>query len=216
MVDAGFTPSYPGSGTSLKDLVDSNDGTLTNGPTFDSGNGGSIVFDGTNDYITIPTSNLISGWSQLTYNVWVNVSQISTTYWPGFISTYTTSISRNISIGQWNNTQKFWYEIDTTNGNFFGSGPGNVIFSLNEWFNVCMVYDGSNVYGYYNSTLDKSFSASGNLQTINSLNIGCHDPGTAGGFFNGKISISQIYNKALSSTEITQNYNAQKGRFGIT
>jgi len=90
-----------------------------------------------------------------------------------------------------------------------------VTFPLNEWFNVCMVYDGSNVYGYYNSTLDKSFSASGNLKTINSLNIGCHDPGTTGGFFNGKISISQIYNRALSSTEITQNFNAQKGRFGL-
>ena len=50
-VDAGNSNSYPGSGTTWSDLIGSNDGALTNGPTFDSANGGSIVFDGTNDYV---------------------------------------------------------------------------------------------------------------------------------------------------------------------
>ena len=49
-VDAANKKSYPGSGTTWADLAGSNNGTLINGPTFDSGNGGSIVFDGTNDY----------------------------------------------------------------------------------------------------------------------------------------------------------------------
>ena len=50
-VDAANKKSYPGSGTTWTDLAGSNDGTLTNGPTFDSGDGGSIVFDGTDDYV---------------------------------------------------------------------------------------------------------------------------------------------------------------------
>ena len=48
-LDAASPRSYPGSGTVWNDLVGSNNGTLTNNPTFDSGNGGSIVFDGTDD-----------------------------------------------------------------------------------------------------------------------------------------------------------------------
>ena len=51
-VDAANYQSYPGSGTTWSDLVNGNDGTLTNGPTFDSGNGGSIVFDGSDDYMS--------------------------------------------------------------------------------------------------------------------------------------------------------------------
>jgi hypothetical protein len=216
-IDAGFAPSYPTTGNTWYDLTSSaNNGTLTNGPTFNSANNGSIVFDGANDYVSLSTTNMVSGWSQLTYNVWVNVSQISPTYWPGFISSYTvSSVSNNISVGQWNNTQQIWYEIDTANGNFYGNGPGNNSFTLNTWFNVCMVYDGSNVYGYLNNTLDKQFSATGNLSAISSLNIGCHDPSTGGGFLNGRIAIAQIYNRALSATEVTQNFNSAKSRFGL-
>ncbi len=215
-LDAGFSPSYPTSGTTWYDLgSNTNNGTLTNGPTFDSGNKGSIVFDGTNDYVSLSTTNMISGWSQLTYNTWVNVSQISNTFWPGFISSYTGSTSANTSIGQWNSTQQIWYEIDTANGNYYGGGPGSNTFSLNSWFNACLVYDGSNVYGYLNNVLDKQFSATGNLNTISSLNVGCHDPGTSGGFLNGKLAVAQIYNRALSASEVAQNFNAQKSRFGL-
>jgi hypothetical protein len=55
MVDAGFTPSYPGSGTAWNDLVGDDNGTLENGPTFDSGDGGSIDFDGSDDLVDFGT-----------------------------------------------------------------------------------------------------------------------------------------------------------------
>jgi len=213
-LDAGVRDSYD-SGTTWRDLKSGNNGTLTNGPTFSSDNGGGIVFDGTNDHISMPTTNLISGWSQLTYNVWVNVSQISTTHWPGFISTYTSSVGLNTSVGQWQNTQRIWYEVDTVNGNYYGGGSGANTFSLNTWFNACLVYNGSNVYGYLNNTLDKQFSATGNLKTISSLNIGSHDPSTGGAFLNGKISFAQIYNRALTAAEVSKNYNVMRHRFGI-
>jgi len=217
LVDAGFTPSYPTTGTTWYDMTGNNrNGTLTNSPTFNSSNKGSIVFDGTDDYVSLSTAGVISGWTSLTYNVWVKVAQISTSFWPGFISAYTNNgSSSNISVGQWNNTQQIWYEIDTVNGNYYGNGPGSGTFALNTWFNVCMIYDGSNVYGYLNNTLDKQFSATGALNTIASLNLGAHDPSTSGGFLNGNIAIAQIYNTALTQAERTHNYNSLKTRFGL-
>jgi hypothetical protein len=215
-LDAGNLISYSGAGTTWFDMTsNANNGTLTNGPTYSGGTIPSIVFDGTNDYVSLPTSGLISGWSAITYNVWVRVNQISTSFFPGFISSYTTSTSLNTSVGQWMNTQKIWYEVDTVNGNYFGDGPGTNNFSINTWFNVCMVYDGLNVYGYLNNILDKQFSATGNLKNITSLNIGGHDPSTSGGFLNGNIAIAQIYNRALSASEISQNFNTYRRRYGI-
>ena len=52
-LDAANRQSYPGSGTVWTDLAGSNNGTLTNGPTFSSANGGSIVFDGVDDFIEL-------------------------------------------------------------------------------------------------------------------------------------------------------------------
>ena len=57
-VDAANKKSYPGSGTTWIDLAGSNNGTLTNGPTFDSGNGGSFDFDGADDSVPIDVSNI--------------------------------------------------------------------------------------------------------------------------------------------------------------
>ena len=72
-LDASNTLSYPGSGTTWFDLTsNNNDGTLVNGPTFDSANGGSIVFDGINDYVsftTPPSTN--SGTEKSSINVWI-------------------------------------------------------------------------------------------------------------------------------------------------
>lgn len=69
-LDAGNKLSYPGSGTVWKDLSgNNNNGTLTNGPTFDSNNGGSIVFDGTNDYVSNTMSN--PGSMPITFEFWI-------------------------------------------------------------------------------------------------------------------------------------------------
>ena len=75
-LDAGNTKSYPGSGTTWTDLSGRrNNGTLTNGPTFDSANGGSIVFDGTNDTVSIPASaNQVFGTGDYTLEWWSKTS----------------------------------------------------------------------------------------------------------------------------------------------
>jgi hypothetical protein len=73
-LDAGFVPSYPRSGTTWSDLsLNGNNGTLTNGPTYSSDGGGSIVFDGTNDYIAFTDSNLLPT-AGLTLSCWFKTS----------------------------------------------------------------------------------------------------------------------------------------------
>ena len=212
-LDAGnpysYNPLNTGSTTWTDISGNGKNGTLTNGAYY---SGGTIVFDGTNDYVSLSTSGLISGWSALTYNVWVNVSQNPYTIFPGFISTYTTAVALNTSVGSWETGRGLWYEVDTVNGNYESGSPGLNTFSLNTWFNVCMVYDGTNVYAYYNNSLDKQFSASGVLKTISDIRIGNT---FQYGFLNGKIAVAQIYNRALSASEVLQNFNALRGRYGI-
>jgi hypothetical protein len=212
-LDAGnpysYNPLNTGSTTWTDISGNGKNGTLTNGAYY---SGGTIVFDGTNDYVSLSTSGLISGWSALTYNLWVNVRQNPSVVFPGFISTYTTSVFLNTSVGSWETGRGLWYEVDTVNGNYESGSPGLNTFSLNTWFNVCMVYDGTNVYAYYNNSLDKQFSASGVLKTISDIRIGNT---FQYGFLNGKIAVVQIYNRALSATEVQQNFNALRGRYGI-
>jgi hypothetical protein len=212
-LDAGnpysYNPLNTGSTTWTDISGNGKNGTLTNGTYY---SGGTIVFDGTNDYVSLSTSGLISGWSALTYNVWVNVSQNPSYIFPGFISTYTTAVALNTSVGSWETGRGLWYEVDTVNGNYESGSPGLNTFSLNTWFNVCMVYDGTNVYAYYNNSLDKQFSASGVLKTISDIRIGNT---FQYGFLNGKIAVAQIYNRALSASEVQQNFNALRGRYGI-
>ena len=70
-VDAGDKMSYPGAGTTWTDLSKNrNNGTLINGPTFDSANGGSISLDGSNDYISVGSFNEDSS-QDLSVMVWV-------------------------------------------------------------------------------------------------------------------------------------------------
>ena len=91
-VDAANPNSYPGSGTTWNDqTVNQNDGTLTNGPTFDSGNGGSIVFDGSNDLVSFIDSNLYSFGngstdSAFTAEAWVNFNSIPGSGFTGLVS----------------------------------------------------------------------------------------------------------------------------------
>ena len=87
-------------------------------------------------------------------------------------------------------------------------------WSVNAWNYILLVYNGSTIKIYLNGVEVFSENASGNIVTTNSnVNIG-GEP-TQSYFFNGRIAVAQIYNRALSSTEVTQNYNAQRARFGI-
>ena len=212
-VDAANYESYTSGSTTWSDLAGSNNGTLINGPTFDSGNGGSIVFDGTNAYIQ--NGYLDNGGGSGTaqsYNIWfkadtLNVSGTSQglLFWDVYNGIRILHNSGEIGIQT---------DGDNSDGDFSPTPTAttntwhNVAFNFNQGVSYECWFDGVS-FGSA-ATSDTSGAPSRNL-LIGAKN---HN-GITQDFFNGNIAIVQAYNRALSSTEITQNYNALKGRFGL-
>jgi hypothetical protein len=204
-LDASDKNSYPGSGTTWTDLSgNNNNGTLTNGPTFSSANGGSIVFDGTNDYVdTGKTATQLGIYdANYTFDAWVYPTDFT-----GDRTMFGTDgqatrqglhlVFRNGTIYQGH------YAAD------FGAGTGN----LNAWNNICYTYTQSSGAAliYKNGILQGTGTIASFIGTTNIL------IGRWGGaqYFIGNGGIYKIYNRVLSASEILQNYNAQKSRFGL-
>jgi hypothetical protein len=205
-LDAGISTSYPGSGTTWTDLsVYSNNGTLTNGPTYSSSNGGSIVFDGVDDKVTFP-NNTISTSAGMTVEVWFKTSS-GTKYQDIF--------DLDDAYGVWIVT------------NFSASGKINASFNTlsgymtadyvaNNWYQVVLSGSGTSNFMYLNgvqvATASQTVATSINLNTAR---IGNVDGDRASEYLVGNVSCLKLYNRALTSAEISQNYNALKDRFGL-
>lgn len=223
-IDASQLRSYPGTGTTWTDLSgNANNGSLIGGPTFNSSNGGSIVFDGVNDYVNCGSNtsiNIIG--TGLTLGTWVYRTATNP------ISVYRRIIEKAASY------PALQYSLVTTPTGI-PSGEGRLLFDLylnsslptslfgstqlqlNTWYYVNATYDGSFRKLYINGVLDAQLATTGNItSTVSNLAIGDYLPlaGTAY-VWSGRIANVQIYNVALSSTEILQNYNAVKSRFGL-
>jgi len=200
-LDAGWYPSYSGSGTTWKDIKDSNNGTLTNGPTFSTDGGGSIVFDGVDDYALtgyqMPSQSTTTSFS---WNIWI--------YLVGGNNNFSVIFGNRFGTPSLN-----FQKITPTNWEYYNNGPEFISYTIptNEWRNICIVKNGLSHYYYSNSVLVGSRVA---YRTIAS------HPVFMGGDItqensNVYFSSAQIYNRALSASEVLQNYNAQKGRFGL-
>ena len=211
-LDTANPNSYPGSGTTWNDLTpNKNNGTLVNGPTFDSANGGSIVFDGVNDYvncgdnyITKPTSNMsISYWFKGKSSN-VNVSGIGT---------MGDSPSRGYLLGP-DDGDRILFFIPSSATNLI-SISYDLTINTSLWYNVVGVYSPSTYIKIYLNGVDvatNTTSIPSSLYMDNgiSLKLGNRGDGVA---FNGNISLFSLYHKTLSATEVLQNYNALKDRF---
>jgi hypothetical protein len=207
-LDAGNPSSYPGSGTTWTDLSgNSKNGTLLNGTAFSSTNGGNLVFDGTDDYVTVTEIGQLTRFS---IESWFRPTSYPNNYAAVIASVYPgTNATVNFKIG---------YEAGT--GMVGGTYVGNWFYtpsvstSLNTWQQIIFTYDGSGLAIYSNGASGGSNAFTG---TPNSGGAGIRigrrwdNPD----YFAGNIAITRIYNRALTSTEILQNYNAQKSRFGL-
>lgn len=203
-LDAADRNSYPSSGTAWSDLSgNNNNGTLTNGPTFNGANGGSIVFDGTNDYAPISTTNFPFGASAGTLSAWARTNNSTSFSWILSYGTAGTGQSRFLGVG--------------SNLYYFGGFNGVDITAsgvvASTWFNITGVYTGTQALLYINGVLAAGPTNLSWNTVANNAQIGRQTNG--GEYWNGNVSLVQIYNRVLSATEVSQNYNAQKSRFGL-
>jgi hypothetical protein len=217
-LDAANTRSYPGSGTVWTDLArGGNNGTLINGPMFDNGNGGSIVFDGTNDYVYLSSYANNSLWN----NLWPN--GISFDCVIRLVNPYSfsqRSIFCRSSGGAGNNWFNFSVETDRRLRFWMGNYvPAYTTTSLTAGviYHIILTWDKSNVRYYINSTLDSTTGMSNVLTngTATTLALGSGGSAFSGWEFPGNIYNFSTYNRALSSQEVLQNFNATRARFGI-
>ena len=221
LLDAAKKDSYLGTGTAWNDISgNGNNGTLTNGPAFNSNNNGSIVFDGTNDYITLGTPSSLNITGNFTVNSWVKVtmfpSVIGTIYEKGF-----DGVAEQIYFRFRNNSGTQVLDVGTykaTNNTNYSTTyivGSNII--IGSWYNIVGQYDGANWIIYLNGTLVSStLQNQGPLASSAPVSIGAaYISSGYERFFNGSIGTVQIYNRALSAAEVSQNFNALRGRYGI-
>jgi Concanavalin A-like lectin/glucanases superfamily len=200
-LDVANTKSYPGSGTSWVDLSrNGNNGTLTNGPTFNSANGGSIVFDGTNDHIVGSLTTSLG--SQFSLSAWFKKSNNNLANLFGFQGSPTLEllVDQTNRLNIWDGAGDHFYSFTTT---------------INLWYNMTVVKNASNLLLYINDAPTPVLNFSTTYSNTNTNLILAKHPVANNGYLNGNISQMLIYNFALSKIQIAQNYNATKGRFRL-
>jgi hypothetical protein len=201
-LDAGNPASYPGSGTTWTDLSGQGNNATLASHTFDSGNGGSIVFNGsqnaptsTNGFPFGSSAGSIAGWAKISI-------MTGGTSWIFSYGSPFQSASR--FVGRLGST--FWaggYNDDIT----FGTAQ------TNTWFNMVATWDGSNARMYIDGSLVSGPTSRGWNTVSSAAYVGAQTSGGEGWY--GNIAQVLVYNRALTDAEVLQNFNIDKARFGL-
>ena len=202
-MDAANSRCYSGSGITFNGLVSGTGGTLVNGVGFTSTNQGSFVFDGTNDWINVP-SNPVFAFNNFTFSSWFKSSDKSR--YNDLISRYGLGIV----------TVQIYSE--TTNGRLtFEVGSDQLIDTSSDivnglWNYVTARRSSGNLEVFING-IRSNFIVSTSNGFIDADRWRIGTTNAIADFANCNISQVQFYNRALSAQEILQNYNATKGRY---
>jgi hypothetical protein len=220
-VDAGNIVSYESGSTTTYSLTGSNSGSFTNGTSYSSNNGGTFKFDGTDDYITVNNpQSLNPGTGSFTIDFWCNVSSsVATGSASCALEARGTNLNGFLAIAYRNNgrMQLFVNGNQDAEQNVYQSTTTPV--ERGVWIYEAMVMDRSTqqITFYYNGV------QTGDKVTV--TDTGSIDPGSGyvywvggdkgGTPMEGEISTLRQYNRALSAQEVSQNFDAQRSRFGL-
>jgi hypothetical protein len=220
-LDAADRNSYPGSGTTWRDMSGNNNtSTLTNGPTFNSANGGSIVFDGTNDFSTSPDSTSLRPTS----------FSIDTWFRPTSFSAFNTVVVKPFNGPPWTDPYLSYMIRIETNGTLLNcsTSTGGVYrflntsytFLANTIYNVSFTFNSAtgNAIAYLNGSVLSSTTHTAGAISYSSAPVlvgASYGTNPVGEFFAGNIYNVKVYNTILTAANITQNYNSLKSRFNL-
>jgi hypothetical protein len=221
-LDAANRRSYPGSGTTWFDVSgNGNNGTLTNGPTFSSGNGGSIVFDGVNDSVSIPRTNInYTPLDSFTMGVWAKVDGVSGDF----------SVSRTTTVfGRGDTANSFGIGMERDTSNVFrwrvGSRAVSTISTLLNYvvgrldyitFSYTPTFHRIYQNGNFIASQNTSGGTGGSFDALDyAIAISRAIPTGNDAWMQGNVYLVHMYNRELTAQEVLQNYNATRSRFGI-
>jgi hypothetical protein len=213
-LDAANSASYPGTDTNWTDLSgNGNNGTLVNSPAYSATNGGYLSFIGaSSQYASIADSTSLLTANAITIEYWVKINSLADS---ALASKHRQSTS---PISGWNNYLLSSGKIS------FQLRAGNVCcqtldttatVGTTQWNHIASTYDGTTMKVYINGVQDATTTpATGSVDSTQSINIG-RDVNSGSAYLNGLIATTRIYKRALTATEVTQNFNALKGRYGL-
>jgi hypothetical protein len=206
-LDAGQAASYPGTGTAWTDLsINSRNGTLTNGPTYSSADGGSIVFDGTNDFVQCSGSLTLTA---ATFVAWIRRNGTQGQYDGVLFSRGTNTTGMNFQVS--NQLGYHWNDA----GNTYNWQSGLTVPDL-TWCMIAVSVTSTAATAYLcqsSGITSATNTVSHGSSLFNDIKLAQDDFGSR--FFNGNIAIAQLYNVALSASEVSQNFQADRARFGV-
>lgn len=204
-IDAVNSKSYGGSGTTWTNVINpSINYTLNNGPTYTAGSNGYFTFDGTDDYAQTSAAVLSGG--------------VTTPFTLEAVAMTTTASGWQTVLG----TGGTYRQIGFLNSSFYwgGNGGGGNSFvsggtiTASTWQHLVFTFDGLTGYGYLNNA-QTTGSIGSNGGTIGVNTLSTYAPNAAAERLTGRIALARIYNRALTSTEVSINFNSVRRRFGI-
>jgi hypothetical protein len=234
-LDAANRRSYVSGSTIWNDVSGNrNSGSLVNGPTFSSADGGSIVFDGSNDFVNLGQAGNFPTTQSFTISIWFKTSYagsnqqqvigkcnlvFATNNYVGY------TIGMNVCTASPPDIGKFGIAVVTDlypTANSVTRRQTTLAYNNNSWVNAVTTYDGSRTRSgiliYMNGILSTmtdfdSASITGSILNASNFQIAARDGAQLN--FQGETSVAQIYNRALSPQEVLQNYEALKSRYGL-
>ena len=206
-LDAGQAASYPGTGTAWTDLsVNSRNGTLTNGPTYSSADGGSIVFDGTDDLVQCSGSLTVTA---ATFVAWIRRNGTQGQYDGVLFSRGTSVTGMNFQVS--NQLGYHWND----DGNTYNWQSGLTVPDA-TWCMIAISVTSTAATAYLcqtSGTTTATNTVNHGSSLLDDIKLALDDAGAR--YFGGSIAVAQLYNVALSASEVSQNFQADRSRFGV-
>lgn len=213
--DASITASYPNTGVAVNDLSgNGKGGTLENGASYSSAKGGAFSFDGVDDYLDIGTISPLSAYSA---EVWIKANKLTggnadqNEY--GFtIMSASSNYALRVSVGGSTDSTEVKFRAFSSSSTVQATSGANL--NTTDWFHITATATKNSVAIIYVNGVEKGSFATGNVACAGIFTIGDLRPNKHIGF-DGLITGVKVYDRVLSASEIAEDFNATRARYGV-